>query len=225
MQQLPLDLETPDRFSRDRFVANAELQGVLDILRRPDSWLAPQLVLSGPAGSGKTHLGHIFAETTGARFLTAAQTHGLAIGEADGYVVDDAEEASEETLFHLFNKVQNSAQNLVLLTRIQPLQWQVTLPDWQSRLRAMRLISLPEPDDELLSAILSKLFAQRAISPSPDALAYIASRMDRSVSALQKIVTDLEHYANGRPFNRALARDFFEQSDRLPLDETESDGF
>lgn len=196
---------------------------MLSVLLQPDTWLAPQLVLHGAAGSGKTHLGHIFADAKGALFLEAAETHGLDVADlpAMSLVVDDAEQASQEVLFHLFNKVQGTAQYLVLLTNIQPIQWQVDLADWQSRLRAMRLINLPEPDDALLSAILSKLFAQRLISPSPDAVAYIANRMDRSVSAAQKIVTELEHYANGRAFNRALARDFFEQSDQLPLIEDE----
>ena len=222
-KQIPLDLETKDRFSREQFVTNEGLRGVLDVLLRPEDWLAPQLILFGPAGSGKTHLGHIFAEANSARFLPAAETHDLDVADlpAVSWIVDDAEGASEEVLFHLFNRVQSSGQYLVLLTNTQPIQWPVSLPDWQSRLRAMRLLSLPEPDDELLSAILSKLFAQRAISPSPDAVAYIAGRMDRSVNAAQKIVTELEHYANGRAFNRTLARDFFEHSDQLPLTEDE----
>ena len=218
-QQIPLDLETKDRFSRDQFVTNADLRDMLDVLLRPSAWLAPHITLFGPDGSGKTHLGHIFADARDARFLNATETYGLDVANlAPGsFVIDDAENASEELLFHLFNKVQSSGQYLVLLTNTQPIQWRVSLPDWQSRLRAIRLLSLPEPDDDLLSAILSKLFAQRAISPSPDAIAYIANRMDRSVSAAQKIVTELEHYANGRAFNRALARDFFEHSEQLPL--------
>lgn len=225
MQQLPLDLEAPDRFSRDRLVTNDALREVLDVVLTPGQWVAPHLIITGRPGSGKTHLGRIFAEATGARFLQAHETSDLdaATLPAISFVVDDAENASEDLLFHLFNQVQSSRQYLVLLTKIQPLQWQVLLGDWQSRLRSMRVLSLPEPDDELLMAILHKLFAQRAISPSPDSIAYIASRMDRSVSAAQKIVTELEHYANGRAFNRALARDFFEHSDQLPLGDAESE--
>src|SRR2546429_197888 len=82
--------------------------------------------------------------------------------------------------------------------------------DVASRLNAMRLITLPEPDDALLRDILLRLFARRAISPSPDAVDYLMLRIDRSVGAVQKIVTELEYYAGGRAFNRSLARDYFE---------------
>ena len=215
--QLPLDLEAHDRFSRDNLVVTPPVRAVLDVLLGPQDWLSPQLYLSGPAGSGKTHLGHVFAAQSGARFLEAEDsfTVDLAKLPASSFVVDNADQASEEALFHLHNHATRTGHPLVLLSRIQPMAWQPKLADLRSRLRAMRLLTLGEPDDALLSAILKKLFAQRFISPSPDALDYIARRMERSVGAAQKIVTDLEHYANGRPFNRLLARDFFDESGTL----------
>jgi chromosomal replication initiation ATPase DnaA len=224
--QLPLDLQTPDRFSRDRFVANAALQGVLDILLA-DARLNPNLILWGPQGSGKTHLGRIFADAFGARFLTAEATHGMDSADLpkSDIVVDDAEQAPEDLLFHIYNHVQGTGQRLLLLTRVHPQLWTTALPDLPSRLKAMRVLAVPEPDEELLGAILNKLFAERAISPSQDSIAYIAARMDRSVAAAQKIVTKLEHYANGRPFNRALARDFFDETADLSFEGPEPDDF
>jgi len=210
--QLPLDLETPDRFSRERLIVTPTLRTVVDEIEHTKDWLAPHVILLGAAGSGKTHLAHIFARQDGARFLTAEDTHRLDTAALDtcSYVVDDAENASEETLFHLINHIQKINLHLVITTKIQPILWRVTLPDLASRLRAMRLLTLPEPDEALLIGILHKLFEERAISPSPDLMSYLAQRMDRSVAAAQKIVTELEHYANGRPFNRTLARSFIE---------------
>jgi len=215
--QLPLDLESGDRYSRDRFIATTELAATMGVLLHPDQWLSPHLILLGPSGSGKTHLGHIFAAQTHGRFLTAGETRNLDFSalESVSYVIDDADKASEDALFHLFNHVQKTGQQLVLLTENQPIAWNVGLPDLSSRLNAMRIITLPEPDENLLVAILNKLFAQRAISPSPDLIDYIVRRMDRSVSAAQKIVTELEHYANGRAFNRALAKAWFDQETDL----------
>ncbi len=209
-QQIPLDLVTPDRYARDRLVVTGALQGVLDVLEDAPNWLAPGLILLGPKGSGKTHLGHVFAEATGGVFTSSA-----APADAPTLVVDDAESAPEVALFHLCNRVQTSGQKLLLLTRVHPRAWPLHLADLASRLNAMRLLILPEPDEDQLIAILHSLFARRAISPSPDMLDYLASRMERSVGAAQKIVTDLEYYANGRAFNRGLARDFFEQSESL----------
>ncbi|EGF90372.1 bacterial dnaA family protein [Asticcacaulis biprosthecium C19] len=215
-RQLPLDLELPDRFSRDSFATNAALQAVLDVLLVPQAWISPHLILQGPSGTGKSHLAHIFAAETGAHLLTADDTYQLDLAALTGsYVVDDAETASEEALFHLSNYVQKSGQHLVLTTKIQPIIWQTALPDLGSRLRAMRLMVLPEPDEDLLAAVLKKLFAQRFIQPSDDTLAYLSTRVERSVPAAQKIVTELEHHANGRAFNKTLIRDFLEQSETL----------
>lgn len=226
MLQLPLDLQTPDRFSRDRLVVTPALHGLLDILLA-DEWLNPNLILLGPEGSGKTHLGHVFAEAFDACFIPADATRQMDSSTLpDGhFVIDDAEQAQEDIVFHIYNHAQSTGHRVLLLARNHPQLWSTRLPDLPSRLNAMRIMAIPEPDDELLSAILHKLFAERAISPSPDVIAYIAARMDRSVAAAQKIVTKLEHYANGRPFNRALARDFFDQSADLSFEGPEPDDF
>jgi len=212
-RQLPLDLDASDRWSRDHFVADAALTAVLDVVLQPESWIAPHLVVLGPEGSGKTHIGHMFADIHDAFFLTASRTFTLDIGALQDrpYVVDDAESASQPTLFHLNNHALAAARPLLLLTRTQPRAWAITVPDLASRLYAMRVVTVPEPDDALLRDILLRLFARRAISPSPDAIDFIMRRIDRSVGAVQKTVTELEYYAAGRPFNRALARDYFER--------------
>ncbi len=218
-RQLPLDLDASDRWSRDHFVADAALTAVLDIVLSPQTWIAPHLVVLGPEGSGKTHIGHMFADIHDAIFLTATRTTTLDIGALQdrAYVVDDAESASQANLFHLNNHTLATSKPLLLLTRTQPRAWPITVPDLASRLYAMRVITVPEPDDALLRDILMHLFARRAISPSPDAVDFIMKRIDRSVGAVQKTVTELEYYAGGRPFNRALARDYFEQDPDLPF--------
>ncbi len=218
-RQLPLDLDTPDRWSRDNFVADAALAAVLDIVLKPQDWIAPHLVLLGDQGSGKTHIGHMFAAETGGVFLSAADTLTLDVGalEDRAYIVDDAEAASQPVLFHLCNHALATSHPLLLLTQTQPRAWTIEVPDLASRLYAMRVVTVPEPDEDLLRDILQRLFARRAISPSPDAVDYVMLRIDRSVGAVQKIVTELEYYAGGRAFNRALARDYFECETDLPF--------
>jgi len=226
-QQLPLDLETPDRFSREQFIVTPGLQAVLDVLLCPETWLGEHLILWGAEGSGKSHLGHLFADHFIAHYVSAAESFAQDAAQlhVGSYVVDDAEMASEDFLFHLCNHTNKFQKNLVLLTKIHPLDWNPNLPDLGSRIRAMRLLAVPEPDQSLLISILNKLFAQRAISPSPDFIDYLAKRMDRSVKAAQKIVTDIELYANGRPFNRALARDFIDETSALSQPDNDDANF
>jgi chromosomal replication initiation ATPase DnaA len=218
-RQLPLDLDATDRWSRDNFVADAALNAVLDIVLKPQGWIAPHLVLLGAEGSGKSHVGHMFATGNDGIFLSAAETFSLEVGalEERPYIIDDAEAASQPVLFHLSNHATRTGQPLLLLTTTQPRAWPIEVPDLASRLYAMRVVTIPEPDESLLRDILMRLFARRAISPSPDAVDYVMLRIDRSVGAVQKTVTELEYYAGGRPFNRALARDYFGRDDELPF--------
>ncbi len=48
----------------------------------------------------------------------------------------------------------------------------MTLPDLVSRLRAMRLVKLGPPDDDLLRRVLTKLFADRQIDVDPGVVGY-----------------------------------------------------
>jgi len=77
------------------------------------------------------------------------------------------------------------------------------------------VIDMPLPDDELMAALLRRQFDLKAITPSQDLIDYLVRRMERSVGGIQQIVTDLQHYADSRAFNRKLAMDFFEHSENF----------
>lgn len=216
-RQIPLDLETAEPFAASRFVTTPALDAVVAEVLSPQAWPGQHACLTGPSGSGKTHLLHMFAQRTGGLYLSAAQTHALdtAVLPGRSVAIDDADRCNEEVLFHLFNRAISDNFHLLLASSRQPLAWAVALPDLQSRVRSVRVLTLPEPDEALLTAILKKLFEQRAIRPKDDALAYLVARMERSVPAAQKIVTELEHYAGGRGFTKVLIRDYLEQSRSL----------
>lgn len=209
--QYPLDLSLPGRYAAANFVVTEANRGLHDLLTTPENWLNPHLVLTGSAGSGKTHAGHLFAETHGAAWLTPDIPSTT---DASLIVVDEAERFDQETLFHLYNRTTSDGR-LLLLSRLHPAQWTITVPDFESRLKAMRVVDMPEPDDELLKNVLKKLFEARVITPSDDVLEYLSRRMERSLAHAQKIVTGLEAYANGRAFTRSLARQFIETSENM----------
>lgn len=211
-QQLPLDLTTPSRFETKDYVvssANAELHALLTDY---DDWLNPHLFLVGPEGSGKTHTAHVFARLCGGHYLYAGDDLPP---EGQCFVVDDADMFDQENLFHLCNRTAAENGRLLLLSRHHPLQWDIKLPDLRSRLLAMRIIDMPQPDDEGIKAVLKSRFAARAITPSDEFLDYLSRRIDRSFSEIQKIVTEIEAYAGGRAFTRALAREYIEKTENL----------
>ena len=159
----------------------------------------------GPEGSGKTHLAHIWAAETGARFLTAPPADPSTLA-GQRLIIECAEAWTDAvSLFHLINMVQVSGA-LLLTARAAPSQWPAALPDLRSRLNALTVAQLHEPDDLILTAVLSALFDERHIRPTPDVTPYLLYRMERSVPAARALVARLDEAAaqQRREVNRAL---------------------
>lgn len=171
-----------------------------------------RLVLVGPAGGGKSHLARIWADERG-RILNAAELgSGTVMPDAQDVVIEDADRLphyAEEWLFHLHNRLHASGGRLLLTARSAPASWDLRLPDLQSRLQAIPVVQINDPDDILLEALLLKLFSDRQLRPEPDLAPYLAKRIERSFDAAQQIVADLDRaaLASGRNLTRALAVD------------------
>ena len=64
-----------------------------------------------------------------------------------------------------------------------------------SRLKALPLASIEAPDDALLRAVLVKLFADRQLSVEPHVIDYVLVRMERSMSAAERLVAEADRQA------------------------------
>src|SRR6185369_8098839 len=111
MSQLPLDLGHRTALDGvDFHVAPSNREAVAWLDRWPD-WPAAALAIHGPAGSGKTHLAHVWAGRSGALLLGPAALAGLdphRAAAAGPVALDDLGEvlldaAAERQLFHLYN--------------------------------------------------------------------------------------------------------------------------
>src|SRR5260370_22321669 len=75
--QLTFDLALPPpTYMREDFVVSDGNREALAWLDRWPDWPAPALALSGPAGSGKTHLARIWAVRVAAAVLDAPDLEG-----------------------------------------------------------------------------------------------------------------------------------------------------
>ncbi|SEL97837.1 dnaA protein [Roseovarius azorensis] len=213
-RQLSFDLPVRAALGReDFFVSPANVQAVT-LIEGWQNWPDRKLVLIGPPGAGKTHLAHVWAALSGARIVTGAD-----IGNADiptlatgSVAVEDADRivgkcAAEEALFHLHNLTLAEGNALLLTACRPPNLWPLGLPDLASRVQGTLLAHLHEPDDALLAAVLTKLFADRQIAPSPDTIPYLARHMERSFDTARRAVARLDEaaLAERRPITRALA--------------------
>lgn len=202
IRQLRLPLQHDPSFRREDLVvspANAEAVRLVDAW---PAWPGGVLALVGPAGSGKSHLAQAWA--------TQAGGAAVLIENADTF-------ADEDQLFHLINAAPLSG-GLLLTSRRRPITWIAALPDLRSRINAISVAELHEPDDALLEQVILKLFREHNIRPTDDVLPYMLRRIERSVPAARQLVQSIDETADalGRPVTRALVRQILETAADTP---------
>ncbi|WP_136634627.1 HdaA/DnaA family protein [Pseudooceanicola onchidii] len=185
------------------------------------SWPRGKLVLTGPAGAGKTHLAHIWAEDTGAGIvpgtgLAARDIPALAAGPLVVEDVDDiTDPADEEALFHLHNLMLVEGHPLLLTGARAVAGWPLTLPDLRSRLQQAQSAVLEAPDDALLATLLAKLFVERQLQVPRAVIDYLIRRMDRSFDGARRLVAALDQasLAQTRAITTRLAAEVMDKQE------------
>lgn len=216
-EQLTFDWPNGVALGVDDFFVSPSNSIAYALLQNPDTWPQRKLIITGPAGSGKSHLAGIFKQNFEAVQLGFAALSNL---PDDGafVIVEDTDQLpddAQEPLFHLHNHLQNTGGTLLLTARTPPNRWPITLPDLASRMQATTVATIEEPDDALLQALFMKLFADRQISPAPELIPYMAKRCERSFDAVSHLVERMDRTAleENKPITRALARRLLDNSD------------
>jgi chromosomal replication initiation ATPase DnaA len=182
-------------------------------------WPLGKLVLTGPAGAGKSHLVRVWQGMTGGQVVAARSLAEMVRAPPGAQVaVEDADhlpQAAEEALFHLHNHLAATGGRLLITARTPPARWTVALPDLASRLQATTVVSIADPDDALLFAVIAKHFADRQLHPAPDVVPYLATRIERSFAAAAAVVAriDTAALAAQRPVTRAFVRAILDHAD------------
>ncbi len=70
--------------------------------------------------------------------------------------------------------------------------WSIKLADLRSRVLAVDAVSIGSPDDELIAAVLVKLFSDRLMKVDEDVVGYALPRIERSFAAARRLVADLD---------------------------------
>ena len=217
-RQLAFVLPHEESLTRDNFLEGPANAAALALIEAWPEWPARAMWLSGPAGSGKSHLAAIWAEASGAR-ITAA--HALNPANVPGalatgaLVVEDlrTNDFDERALFHLLNLAREDAAFVLITARELPTTFEIELKDLRSRLRALPVVSVLPPDDQLFRALIVKLCADRQLTVDEAVVSYLANRIERSYAAARDTVAllDREALRLGRPITRALAAEILRQ--------------
>jgi chromosomal replication initiation ATPase DnaA len=209
-RQLVLDLARAPSYDPDQFLVSPSNAAAHAAIEDWPDWTERTLLLIGPAGSGKSHLGAIWATRAGATIVlpTARFEPGTWSGPVLALLEDcDRAAHSEAALFHCINLVKETGGWLLITARTAPDGWGLATADLLSRLRLSPVATIDRPDNPLLRAVIVKLFADRQIRIDEDVVSYAALHCDQSLEAIAAFVAavDDEALASGRRITRPLA--------------------
>ena len=215
-QQLTFDLPARPALGRDDFFVSPANAVAVKAIETWSDWPQRKLLLTGPNGSGKTHLVHVWAQAAGAKVIEARD---LDAGNVDRLVAENRSVAvedieiiagnadAEHAFFHLHNLLLAESGYLLLTSDSSRAIWSLSLPDLKSRIQGTAVATLKAPDDALLAAVLVKLFADRQISVPAGVVAQLVARMERSFEFAQRLVgaLDQQSLSERRAITTALA--------------------
>lgn len=192
-RQLVLDLPYREALEAQDFLVSGSNEAAIELIDRWPDWPHPAAIVTGPEGSGKSHLANVWRHKVGAGLLNAPGVVDEAVaglGAMTRIVVEDVDRglADERALFHLLNLARENRMSVLLTARAAPGEIPIALPDLRSRLRALPHMAIDVPDEALLRSVLVKLFSDRQLDVEPQIISYITLRMERSMKAATRIV-------------------------------------
>ena len=195
MTQYTFNLPLPPLYSEDNFMISDCNREAWQWIQNWENWPAHALLLYGPAGCGKSHLGHIWAQRAQAGRITAASLESVEPRSGNWLIEDIEQLVSERALLHFYNASKENGGKLLLTSTHAANQLPFTLPDLTSRLLALPMAHIDQPDDAVLAGAMRKQLTDRQMKVDDEVIAYIIPRMERSFNALKNTVETIDRAA------------------------------
>ncbi|MCA8885044.1 MAG: hypothetical protein R3C31_11505 [Hyphomonadaceae bacterium] len=214
MSQQPrlFEFQMGDR-SPDKLVVAEANRDAVQLLTDWRAWPHGALALSGPSGSGKSHLALAWAFEVGAQALSplaSPEDGASAYREAKGrLLIDDADGRRDEAmLWRLLDLARSERGAVLLVGDTPPSGWVVQTPDLSSRLASLPVAKLGEPDEALMDVVLRRICREKFIQLSDDAAKYLVRRLPRTFAAAQAwaAALDEELVRGAKPVTTVIAK-------------------
>ena len=175
--QIALPLDWPQTQGESRFILGDANREAFEHFRKWSLWPVRATIVTGPRRSGRSLLARSFVERVG------------------GQLIEQAENAEEEGLFHAWNAAQESGRPLVMIANVVPPEWEVALPDLRTRIAVTPVTKIVEPDDQLFQQIIDLHFADRGLHIPREALKFMGERIQRDYWTAERAVEAVDRYA------------------------------
>ncbi len=195
--QLIFDLPCYPAIGTEDFFVSKANSLAFDVVQNWANWNDRRVLITGGKGSGKTHLSHVWANLSGAKFIEL-NNQEQDLSNIKTLIIENIDliisiPTFEEKLFHLLNFAKQLDIYVLMTSSVAASRLGVQLLDLSSRLQATEHFPIYPPDDALLSAVLVKQFSDRQINISPGLIEYILKRITRSLSSVSNFVVSLDN--------------------------------
>lgn len=194
---------TPSYSLGDFLVRDCNVEAFECMMQWP-SWPSLGMMIVGPHGSGKTHLAHIFQEKAKARFYESESDQSLTkeffLGTKNPLIFDETF-PNHADFFHLLNMMKDENIAFLILKEHPFQQDKIPLNDLRSRLLSIPVLTLKEPDDTLLKAIIQKRLSDAQITVNESVLRYTITHMERSYENVHHFCDSLITHVHGKQHN------------------------
>jgi chromosomal replication initiation ATPase DnaA len=171
------------------------------------------MVLVGPEGSGKSHMGSAWAQRALATPISPLATAEQALEAFNDHrgrlLLDDVDcGMDDEAVFLLLDLARVQGGAILLTCRTPPADWPFRSADLASRCLALPRSLLTEPDEVLLQGVLRRLCRARFVEMSDDVARFAARHMERSFSAARRVAEALDSdiVRGAKPVSKLAAR-------------------
>lgn len=206
--QMPLGLRWPARQRFEHFVLGGNALALAACVRASSESDAPWVVLSGPAGSGKSHLllaacQQASAEGRSAQYLSLAELPASAeeairgLGGTTLVALDNLDALQgqrdlQHALFDLYNRLRSESAVMLFAARMPVQALQLELPDLDSRLSACTQIPLRPLDETSRRNLLRDSAAARGMELDDKVLDWLFRYHARDLGSLGKLLDQLD---------------------------------
>ncbi|MDR3186915.1 MAG: hypothetical protein LBT63_00575 [Holosporaceae bacterium] len=201
MQQEIFDFPKIENIRWSDFIKSNENSEAIACLTEWPTWPHNGVILFGGVGTGKTHLAALWAQTANAVYVLAealnhdprdlfASDCNFVIDNFDDFLAISA--GRQDWLFHFFNIAHEKGRYFLILSKTNPVSWNMELNDLKSRMLTLSAAEIQNPGDELLFKIAKKIARDLELTVPDDVLSHLLYVIDRNVASMAEVLKTLD---------------------------------
>ena len=196
LNQMLLKFNQKKNFNYEDFFVSKSNYFAFTLIEKWPKWEKNIVNIHGEKSSGKTHLANIFYKKNKAKKITEDQLNDELIKNLKIYeniILEDFENKIDERLLYSLFKLVDRDNKYLLINSLKPIsEMSFLLDDLKSRSKNCLFAKIENPDDDLVFAIILKIFSDKQITVDKKLINFIIKRIDRSYGKISDFIYKID---------------------------------